>query len=106
MSDKDKLVRRIDLAIAVVLDAQEIEHRNGLTTRRTRQLPRSVLRQLRHWRRQVLAADGGTLCGVVADSHRGNGQREADKRSRRLSERSPVPVLPASPDQSDRQAVS
>jgi hypothetical protein len=50
VSVADELQARLVLAIAAVLDAQELEHEQRLGSRQTRKLPADCLRILHRWR--------------------------------------------------------
>jgi hypothetical protein len=104
--DSGDIRAHLQLAAAAVEAAQRLEHRERLTSKRTRNFPRLILRQLRNWQKALDAVDGATIPPSEPNRTRGTRQRTADARSSVPEDGSPAIVsAPASPDQPDRQAV-
>jgi hypothetical protein len=75
-----ELQARIDLAIAAILDAQELEHERRLGSRETRKLPADCVRILRRWRSVTdTAATAATVSHKSGARAPLSGQPEAGK---------------------------
>jgi hypothetical protein len=80
VSVPDERQARIDLAIAAVLDAQELDHEHGMSTHRTRKLPGDAVRILRRWRSVTDAsAPAATVSHKTGARAPLSGQPEAGK---------------------------
>ena len=63
MTDAATLIRLIEDAAEVIEDASVYAREHGLTHRSTRKYAGNALYTLHHWREQVNAERGATMCG-------------------------------------------